>query len=289
MIINKIKYLIHWVTSFLSMVSIIFVAIKLYEYNEQIDISQFTAWNISIFIILVLVYAAINMFLVVAWKELLRQFDVDVSISWATRIYGVTQLAKYIPGNIFQLAGRQLKAQEAGLPAWSVAKSILWELGLLCGTGALFSILIIPKYFQLISEPLALMIFICVLSISVIGVMKFISIQIARSLACYAGFLVISGVIFVCIVSVVLKDTHLCIYQMISICASFIVAWLIGLVTPGSPAGVGIREVVLMALLNNLASEEIILLFAILGRVITVSGDILFFILASRVKGDSVI
>jgi uncharacterized membrane protein YbhN (UPF0104 family) len=55
---------------------------------------------------------------------------------------------------------------------------------------------------------------------------------------------------------------------------------LAGLITPGAPAGVGIREFVLYAILHPFVNEADLLAAIIFGRIITVVGDILFYILA---------
>jgi uncharacterized membrane protein YbhN (UPF0104 family) len=64
-------------------------------------------------------------------------------------------------------------------------------------------------------------------------------------------------------------------------CGAFVVAWLVGLVTPGAPAGVGVRELVLMALLKGLVPEDDLLMAVLLSRVVTVGGDGLFFLVVS--------
>jgi len=66
---------------------------------------------------------------------------------------------------------------------------------------------------------------------------------------------------------------------------AYVLAWLAGFVTPGAPAGLGIRELVLLFLLQGLVGGPDLLLVILLGRVITVSGDLVFFILASLMKG----
>jgi len=45
---------------------------------------------------------------------------------------------------------------------------------------------------------------------------------------------------------------------------------------PGAPAGVGVRELVLLFLLKNVVAEAELLLAVVLGRLVTVMGDLLF-------------
>jgi len=49
------------------------------------------------------------------------------------------------------------------------------------------------------------------------------------------------------------------------------------LLTPGAPAGLGVREAILLVLLSDHVGDAKILLAAIVGRAITVLGDLLFY------------
>lgn len=49
----------------------------------------------------------------------------------------------------------------------------------------------------------------------------------------------------------------------------------------GAPAGLGVREAVLLVLLGTTAHQETLLLAVLLSRIITVFGDLLFFAIAS--------
>ena len=51
--------------------------------------------------VLALSYAAANLVLVLAWWSLLSQFGGSTWFRWALRTYGLSQIAKYAPGNIF--------------------------------------------------------------------------------------------------------------------------------------------------------------------------------------------
>ena len=59
---------------------------------------------------------------------------------------------------------------------------------------------------------------------------------------------------------------------------AYVLAWLVGLVTPGAPAGVGIRELVLLFVLKGVIPETDLLLAVVMGRVVTIFGDVLYFL-----------
>ena len=59
------------------------------------------------------------------------------------------------------------------------------------------------------------------------------------------------------------------------------VAWLIGFATPGAPAGIGIRELVLIQMLGSTIVETELILAVLVGRLVTAMGDILYFTIAA--------
>jgi uncharacterized membrane protein YbhN (UPF0104 family) len=71
-------------------------------------------------------------------------------------------------------------------------------------------------------------------------------------------------------------------YKMIAIIATLSVAWFFGMFTPGAPSGIGVRETILMVSLNEILMSNNGALIAILFRIVTVSGDVLFFTIAGR-------
>ena len=277
------KRVLHWTGSALSLASIVFVVIKLSEYVEQIAFSKFTFGSFLTLFSLAVVFAIANLLLALAWKTVLQNFGIVVNIAWAIRTYGVSQLAKYLPGNIFHIASRQAIGQAAGLPAWPLAKSTVWELGLISFTGALFCIFALPHVVPMISILLATVAFVCVLGVMLVVLRKCIGPSIARAAGLYAAFLSISGLIFVVLLALVITKWTITPLQTISICGAFVVAWLAGLVTPGAPAGIGIRELVLILLLRGFVSEADLLLAVLLSRVMMVCGDFLFYLVAMAI------
>jgi hypothetical protein len=68
---------------------------------------------------------------------------------------------------------------------------------------------------------------------------------------------------------------------------AFALAWVIGLVTPGSPGGLGVRETALVVLLAPMTGADRALVLALGLRVVTVVGDGVGFLLsfAQRLGG----
>ena len=102
---------------------------------------------------------------------------------------------------------------------------------------------------------------------------------LAKSAALYTLYLVVSGTIFVAAYGLAGGSTDFTLYPAIA--GAYVIARLVGLLTPGAPAGLGVREAVLLFLLGGLSPGPVILLAVVIGRAITVLGD-LFFLPAGR-------
>jgi uncharacterized membrane protein YbhN (UPF0104 family) len=275
-----VKKALHWVGSALAIVGIVFVTMRFYDYGAQLDISRFEDFTWFVVASFAFVYGLANTALALAWWNLLLYFGPITSRLWAIRVYGLTQLAKYVPGNVMHLASRQAIGLAAGVPGWPLAKASVWELGLISITGALFSILVLPQVLPAASASIAIVVFIGVLGMVAIVLKRYIGLPIARALGWYTIFLTTSGMVFVGLLLLFVNESSVTPSQVFLFCGAFVIAWLAGLVTPGAPAGIGVRELVLLFLLKGLVLESDLLLAVFLSRVVTIAGDVLFFLAA---------
>ena len=56
----------------------------------------------------------------------------------------------------------------------------------------------------------------------------------------------------------------------------FLLAWLIGFITPGAPGGIGVREASVLVTTSAIMGPGPALLFAAATRIVTLGGDALF-------------
>lgn len=271
--------------SLLGFAGVTFVVFKLYFYADQIDFSGLRIWSWAAIILLALIYGFANVLLAYAWKHILLFLNVNVSTKWSIRVYGLSQIAKYVPGNIFHLAGRQAYGMAAGISAMPLAKSSALELGLIAIVGGLFSILLTPFVFPDLSPLVAVGLFVATVATLSICIRNFVSRNLACALLLQTGFLVVSGTVFVWILAVVVTD-HLDPLPVSLLCGAYVIAWLAGLVTPGAPAGIGVREAALLFLLGTALPHADLLLAVLIGRIVTVLGDMIYFAISSFIKVD---
>lgn len=283
----SLKYFLHLLGGGLGLAGVVFVALRLSSYAGQIDLARFnsTAWLIIVF--LALSYGTANLMLARAWWHLLIFFDVKPDWLWTVKAYGLSQLAKYVPGNIFHIAGRQALGMAAGLPSRPLAKSAFWELGLIAVAGTLFGILIVPLAWPTFSLWLPNALFVIIGLTLITTLRHLLSPSIAVALVWQIAFLVASGFIFISVQEIVLPAAK-SLPAYTELCGAYVLAWLAGLITPGAPAGVGVRELVLLSLLGGQVAQADLLLAIVLGRMVTVTGDFLFFLSAYALKPKKV-
>ncbi len=283
---EKFKKLLTWAGSIVAVAGILFVGIRLNGYRTQLDFSQFDVFIWPGIFLLTGVYGTASILLALAWREILTFYGETRPKLWAIKIYGLTQLAKYVPSNIMHFAGRQAMGLAADIGGWILAKSTLWELALLALSGSLFSILTVPLLLPQVNIALSVITFVIVVLIVAILLKNFAALPIAKAFLGHTIFLSISSIIFV-IILILLHGTAILKPTQFSLCfGAFIVAWLAGLVTPGAPAGIGVREAMILLLLNNVLPESQLLIAVLLSRIITVGGDVFFFCIASACSNN---
>lgn len=279
------KRFLHWIGSCLALTGILFVGFRLHSYWLELDSSRITPMDWGSIIALSIIYGAANLLSAIAWWHLLQLFGATANRIVSIRIYGVSQLAKYLPGNIFHLAGRQALGVAEKIAGWILIKSMAFELGLSAVAGSLFGWSILPLIWDEFQVSTGMFLQVGTFVLVSLILAKLIGYHAMRAFVWQTSFLLISGSVFVVLLNIISGPEAVFTKNSVTIGAAFIVAWLAGLVTPGAPAGVGVREVVLFFLLKTIASESDLLLSLLLSRIVTVFGDIWFYLAASAARG----
>jgi len=276
------KRVLHWGGGMLAVFGVLFVALRFREYNDQLDFSRLSAKTWLLIVGLALTYSTASLALSMAWRNILKYLGTTISRPFAIGTHGISQLAKYVPGNIFHLAGRQAIGMAAGIPAMSLAKSTVWELGLLTLAGSLCAGLTLPLIWSAIPVMLSLIIVALVIVATCSILRHFFDSNISKALVFQVIFLLVSGVVFA-IFLYLSSSVKIPFIIFPALCGAYTIAWLVGFVTPGSPAGVGVRELVLLFLLKTIVVESELLLVVVLGRATTVLGDLCYFSIATLI------
>lgn len=279
-----------WAGIGLSVIGVAYLAMRLWGQADQLLQTNIpaTAWWVAG--LLGLLYGMSNGLLARAWWELLCHQRAVADWPRAFRIYGVSQLAKYVPGNMFHLVGRQALGLAQGLPGRALAVAAGWEMVSLAVGACLFAAWLLQLLWPGWRSEFGAMLFCASVLALAAGAGHFGSRQLGRAFVWHLAFLVSTGGMFV-VTFAVLSDQLLPWQAVPALGAAYVLAWLAGLLTPGAPAGLGVREVAVVLLLEDAYFAPTVLLLAVLVmRFVTVAGDLVFFGLAWRCRaGDRAI
>jgi hypothetical protein len=240
-----------------------------------------------------LIYVAAATLLGVAWYFLLRLGGAGVvSLRTAWHMHGLSQLAKYLPGNVFHLAGRHHLGRQAGAGHRALLVATALEAASLLAVASLLVILFargtlvdLPPLGRVDGRWLA-----AVLLASVLAAMAWrlrrqgwrAARDAAAAWACLASFFVLVGAAGVLLLSEIVPSTSWGWFP--AFVGAYALAWSLGFLVPGAPGGLGVREAVLVGLLGPSAGLGELALFALLFRVVSMVGDVGYFALAALLR-----
>ena len=167
-----------------------------------------------------------------------------------------------------------------GAPSGKLLKSIIWELGLAATAGTMYGWLILPAVLPKFSSVFGIILLIISVGLAIFLLSRLFGLLVSKAFGSLLLLQAISGGIFVILLDVIARESQFSPQIWLLIGGSYIIAWLVGLVTPGAPAGAGVRELILLLLLKSIVKEADLLVAVVLGRIITVLGDVLFFMMA---------
>lgn len=269
-----------WGGGALSLVALSFVALRVLSYAEQLDLGALRVADWVALAGFSLVYASANVLLTGAWRLILLHLGENVEWRTALRTYGISQIAKYVPGNVFHFVSRQLLGLSRSVGGAALAKSVIFELVTISVMGAWLGLWSLPLLFDSLPRWSGAAASAGTFVIGAAVVHRYFGVTLLRTALNYALFLTIAGGLFAAIIGVVGTTGVLQPRLLTGLMAAYVVAWLAGLLTPGAPAGVGVREFVLLMFLEGTIAEADLLLAVLLHRAVTLVGDLGFFGLA---------
>ena len=223
------------------------------------------------------------------WGWILRELNQPVNNLWAIAVYLRTNIAKYLPGNIWHFYGRTQAATAVGISLGAATLSVLLE-PLLMAAAALIIALVGNRTtswgWQILSLCLVLASVhprILNFGIQLLSRLKGKSTNSAgnpssltinryplQPLLGEMGFVGIRGLGFL---FTFLALSPLTNSQIPPLFSAFALAWLLGLVVPGAPGGIGVFEATAIALLEQKFSPGLILSVVALYRLISILAE----------------
>jgi len=209
------------------------------------------------------------------WGWILRELGEPVSAGWSIRTYLTTNIAKYLPGNVWHFYGRVSAATGRGIEMAIAIVSVVLEPLLMAAAALLVGLMGIQQIgwaVQLGCLAIALALVhprllnpvvqrlsrkkaqdeAASLSLKQLGLQRYPVLPLLGELV----FLALRGLGFLWIM---LAFTAIPPAQVFPVISAFSFAWLLGLVVPGAPGGIGVFEATAIALLPQSFPPAVIL------------------------------
>ena len=209
------------------------------------------------------------------WGWILRELGESVSAGWSIRTYLITNIAKYLPGNVWHFYGRVSAVKERGIelaiaivsvvlePLLMAAAALMVGLmgiqhigwGLQVGSLAIALALVHPRLLNPVVQRLSrkkAQAETASISLQQFGLKRYPWVPLLGELI----FLALRGLGFLWIM---LAFTAIPSTQILPVISAFSFAWLLGLVVPGAPGGIGVFEATAIALLPQSFPPAVIL------------------------------
>lgn len=281
--------------------SIGFIGSQLWQHAPwQLAVAHVRSLTATI-VIGALLYGMAGFLLSGAWRELLGAGGSTASIRWHHAVYGRTQIAKYLPGNVFHLVGRQVMGRQLGHGQTRLALASLLEAVLLALIAGGLSLPIVWPwldhallYIAALAGPVLALIAVRwlrrhhLLTLDNLGndpdrarleAGLSIGLRLLRAASLYAAFFLVVAAIF-WMLAVSVGDAGSAPVDFATSVSVVALAWLVGFATPGSSAGIGVREAVLIAALESTLGVSVSTLIALALRLVSIGGDVVFLALS---------
>ena len=236
------------------------------------------------------------------WRLLLRDQGVHLPYRQALQIVAVSQMGKYLPGNVGHFVGRVLLGSRAGIPAGKTVATMAMETFWILAICGLFAVLALLLYVDNLHEGLidsdhpgylagvsALMLLAPFLGVRLVNrLLPGLSRKLGQgellaeprlgTSVAVAGLIVLCFLLLGTVVEVLASDLfghqEVDWLQMVLL---FTVAWTAGFLVPGSPGGLGVREAVMIKLMGPVIGMDVALGVSIVMRLTSMLGDALAF------------
>lgn len=280
----RLKSLTKWGGRALLVVSIGFLAFEINRNWAAASDWRPSARDTLTVLVSAIIYALALFLIVEAWHQVVGLFA-DEPRRRTYPSFAITQIAKYLPGNVAHLFGRGFYLHGGNLSAGQIVTATLTEmllipaaaLACIVGAGVLgvktlqfgwLPAFFWPLTFGAASLTAALA---AVFAIRLHYLRPAQIYRLAGASALATAFILALGSLYFATFNLVGSA------NAGDLVIAAIAAWLVGFLTPGAPGGLGTREATLVLLLSHLGQEEAVLLSAALFRIVTVLGDCLLF------------
>lgn len=288
------------------LVAVAFCAIAVWKGSGDLPKLAWDSPHLWIFLVSAFgLYVLSQLIAAAAWAGTLAIFSVRLPPRRAMTQLLVSQIGKYIPGNVAHLLGRLALARADGVAGAVVGLALLVEIGLVLAAGGLLLsglLLVAPGIVRpMLPEASAVAqrwvsitaVLVLGLCVAVCGwiVLRKARLQSGRAtfdpwksvlpLALHLVNFVVLGLSLTLAVQAVAPGSGAGLVLPMSV---FVAAWTIGFLTPGAPGGIGIREGLIVLGLGLAIGDGAALAVALVHRALAIFGDVATFLIGAALR-----
>lgn len=281
-----LKTLARWVGIIATLLCIAYVVWMLVQSKEDlVDVARSPTVLLGLLTASAL-WIVLNLMLGLGWACLIRLLGGCISFQESVSISFRSQFAKYLPGNVFHLAGRVLHGRDAGLPTSMCVVATSIESAMLLVLAGLIGFPLLLSLSQALSIELALF----VLAVGLVALLLGLKLDRLRepvkemlanilsakrfafaAVCLYAMVFLIQLISFIVLSEAASFDAGWTFFKNLQIVS---ITWLAGFVVVGSPGGLGVREAAFSVFAENPDIRSTLLLVASSMRISSMLGDI---------------
>lgn len=285
------RRLLHILGLAVTLLALAFVVREALRSNVIAEIDWRPAALLREFGLAVLAYSVAGLGLAAAWAGLLAAgAGTAVRPIEAMGTYALTQINKYLPSNVMHLAGRHVMMRRAGIGHTPLVLAAGAEIVLLLsvaltialiGSRGLVAQILAPAWWLLPVFAIVALAATVLLAkprlhalLAEISPIRLLAASLAAAGTYLLFFLVSAWIARHLLVEVAPDASSI---GLVSAATLVSLAWAAGFVVPGSAAGFGVRESILILTFGPLAGDQAATVMAAGYRIVTLAGDLLLF------------
>ena len=294
------KTILKWLMYAAVLASIVFFVRAFMVHMENLPPLAFNLTTVSIAVLSMVSVVVAHFFGTHVWRLLMSDQGHRVATRLAVQVFFISQLGKYLPGNVGQFIGRGVLAKSTGIPVGvAVGTAVfegIWNLVISASLALLATVLLWDLHASQTAAPAFASKLVWILPLALVA--PWLGIKVVNSflprLSMKIGggqmlrlprlrtALLVSLLILVNFMQqgfiVKLQAEYLFAspdVDWFSIALLYSSAWVVGYVVPGSPGGLGVREAMMVLLLTPVTGAAVAAGLAVSMRLTTLLGDAL--------------
>lgn len=232
------------------------------------------------------------------WFLIIKQFQYSITFSESNYLWAISEVKRYIPGNIWSFLGRTVLFEQKGIKKKDTAKGLIIEAEIFVIGSIIVSLLSLPYYFTDSQSAIMFLIIILVIGLSVLYCFSnTIHVKLKGKMQKVVSFLLPHGhssdnifLLFISIIALFLfglgsylvtsSVMYLTPKLFLQVIGIFDFAFVVGYLSFITPAGFGVREGITIYSLSKIIPSGVAAFGALFSRIILICSEIIYLVIS---------